>query len=72
MVSDNKRSPKMSRPPNPVSEQVSPQTAAARLLGSRGGAARARNLSKAQIRAIGKKGADIRWGKATGVKGRRQ
>jgi hypothetical protein len=56
----------MSRPPSAGSEHISPETAAARLLGSRGGAARARNLSRAQIRAIGKKGADIRWGKAKG------
>jgi hypothetical protein len=58
--------PKMSRPPSAGPEHISPERAAARLLGSRGGTARSKNLTKAQIRAIGKKGADIRWGKAKG------
>jgi len=41
-------------------------------LGRKGGKARARNLSPARLRAIGKQGAAARWGVKEKPKGRRR
>jgi general stress protein YciG len=41
----------------------------AKEMGRKGGKARAANLSKEEIAAIGRKGAEKRWGKKPGLKG---
>lgn len=49
--------------PVPKKKAVPPKDPAAVALGRKGGKSRADNLTKEQLREIGRKGAEARWGK---------